>query len=165
MLIQGRAWVFGDNIDTDLIVPGQYLMASIEEQAKHVFEAIEPSFINDVKPGDIIVGGKKMAPQVLKHLGVGCILAEDFARIFFRNAIAIGLPTMAVKGIAGKIERFEELSISLDSGHIHVKKSGLQFQATPLPEKMREIIDAGGIDGILKKIGKMAMEETKKLNL
>ncbi|MGD0822634.1 MAG: 3-isopropylmalate dehydratase [Desulfomonilia bacterium] len=173
MLIQGRAWVFGDNIDTDLIVPGQYLMASIEEQAKHVFEAIEPSFINDVKPGDIIVGGKnfgcgssrEMAPQVLKHLGVGCILAEDFARIFFRNAIAIGLPTMAVKGIAGKIERFEELSISLDSGHIHVKKSGLQFQATPLPEKMREIIDAGGIDGILKKIGKMAMEETKKLNL
>jgi hypothetical protein len=72
---------------------------------------------------------------------------------------------MAVKGIAGKIERFEELIISLDSGHIHVKKSGLQFQATPLPEKMREIIDAGGIDGILKKIGKMAMEETKKLNL
>lgn len=172
MLIRGRAWVFGDNVDTDLIVPGQYLMAPIEEQARHVFEAIEPSFIHEVKSGDIIVGGKnfgcgssrEMAPQVLKHLGVGCILAEDFARIFFRNAIAIGLPTMSAKGISGKIERFEDLSISLDTGHIHVMQSGLQFQATPLPEKMREIIDAGGIDVMLKNIGKMVMERNQKLD-
>jgi 3-isopropylmalate/(R)-2-methylmalate dehydratase small subunit len=172
MNIQGRAWVLGDNIDTDLIVPGQYMMASLDEQAKHVFEAIEPSFIREVKPGDIIVGGRnfgcgssrEMAPQVLKHLGVSCILAEDFARIFFRNAIAIGLPTMAVKGIAGKIDRFEELSISLNSGHILVKLTGLHFKGTPLPDKMREIIDAGGIDGMLKNLGKMAMEQSKKMN-
>jgi 3-isopropylmalate/(R)-2-methylmalate dehydratase small subunit len=172
MIIQGKAWVFGDNIDTDLIVPGQYLMAPIEEQAKHVFEAIDPSFVMEVKPGDIIVGGKnfgcgssrEMAPQVLKHLGVGCVLAENFARIFFRNAIAIGLPTMTVKGISGKIEKFEELRISLDTGLIQVKQSGLQLQAMPLPDKMREIIDAGGIEGVLKNIGKMVMEESKKIN-
>jgi 3-isopropylmalate/(R)-2-methylmalate dehydratase small subunit len=172
MIIQGRAWIFDDNIDTDLIVPGQYLMASIEEQAKHVFEAIDPSFVIEVKPGDIIVGGKnfgcgssrEMAPQVLKHLRVGCVLAENFARIFFRNAIAIGLPTMTVQGISGRIGKFEELSVSLDTGHILAKQSGLQFQASPLPEKMREIIDAGGIEGVLKSIGKMVVEESKKVN-
>ncbi|HPI93319.1 MAG TPA: 3-isopropylmalate dehydratase small subunit [Deltaproteobacteria bacterium] len=162
MQIQGRAWVLGDNIDTDLIVPGQYLMASLEEQARHVFEAIEPSFMAEVKPGDVIVGGKnfgcgssrEMAPAVLKHLGIGCILAEDFARIFFRNAIAIGLPTLSVKGLGGRIRRFDELSVSLDDGLISIIPSGERFHATPLPEKMREIIDAGGIDGILKTIGK-----------
>jgi 3-isopropylmalate/(R)-2-methylmalate dehydratase small subunit len=160
MIIQGRAWVLGDNIDTDLIVPGQYLMASLEEQAKHVFEAIDPTFVNEARRGDIIVAGKnfgcgssrEMAPQVLKHLGIGCILAEDFARIFFRNAIAVGLPALTVKNISGKVENMDEIGVSLDSGRVIIKSKALEFFAAPLPEKMREIIDAGGIDGILKNL-------------
>ncbi|HQI00343.1 MAG TPA: 3-isopropylmalate dehydratase [Deltaproteobacteria bacterium] len=162
MIIQGKAWIFGNNIDTDLIVPGQYLMATLEEQAKHVFEAIEPSFVRNVKAGDIIVAGKnfgcgssrEMAPQVLKHLGIGCILAEDFARIFFRNAIAVGLPSLTVKGISEIDRGVDQISVSLDSGRVIVKSTGQEFFASPLPEKMREIINAGGIDGILKDLAK-----------
>jgi len=160
MSIQGRAWIFGDNIDTDLIVPGQYLASTVEEAAAHAFEAIEPTFAGKVKSGDIIVAGKnfgcgssrEIAPQVIKHLGISCVLAEDFARIFFRNAIAIGLPALALKGHGGKIKNLDELSISLDSGEVVHAASGEKFMATPLPEKMREIIDAGGIDGILKNL-------------
>lgn len=160
MIIQGRAWVFGDNIDTDLIVPGQYLMSSIEEQAQHVFEAIDPCFARDVMKGDIIIAGKnfgcgssrEMAPQVLKHVGIGCILAEDFARIFFRNAIAVGLPALSVKDLSKMARNMDDISVSLDSGRVIIKSRGQEFFATQLPEKMREIIDAGGIDGILKNL-------------
>lgn len=160
MSIQGRAWIFGDNIDTDLIVPGQYLASTVEEAAAHAFEAIEPTFAGKVKSGDIIVAGKnfgcgssrEIAPQVIKHLGISCVLAEDFARIFFRNAIAIGLPALALKGHGGKIKNLDELSISLDSGEVVHAASGKKLMAAPLPKKMREIIDAGGIDGILKNL-------------
>ena len=162
MRIQGRAWIFGDNIDTDLIVPGQYLASPLEESARHAFEAIEPHFAEQVKPGDIIVAGsnfgcgssRENAPQIIKQLGIGCILAESFARIFFRNAIAIGLPTLTIKLISGKIKQHDIIDISLEDGEVVLLARGEKFRANPLPQKMCEIIDAGGIDGLLKTIAK-----------
>jgi len=162
MHVHGRAWIFGDNIDTDLIVPGQYLASPLEETVKHAFEAIDPDFAKEVKPGDVIVAGsnfgcgssRENAPQVIKHLGVGCILAESFARIFFRNAIAIGLPTLTINSISGKIKRLDMIDISLENGEVYLAASGEKFMADPLPQKMYEIIEAGGIDGLLKNIAK-----------
>ena len=142
MQIRGNAWVFGDNMDTDLIVSGQYLEAPVEEAAKHAFEAIAPSFAKEVKPGDIIVG-------------ISCILADSFARIFFRNAIAIGLPVLVVKDLVKIINPMEVISISLDSSEVTVESSGKKFLANPLPGKMKEIINAGGIDGLLKNLAKV----------
>jgi len=161
-LIQGRAWVFGDNINTDLITPGRYLYAPIPEAARHTFEAVDPEFSQKVRPGDILVAGKNFgcgsardtAPQVLQCLGIACILAEDFARIFFRNAIAFGLPALTVKGISGKVKALDELIVSLVSWEIQIKRTGEILTATPLPPKMKAVIEAGGIDGILKNLKK-----------
>lgn len=160
MVIQGRAWVFGDNVDTDQIITGRYLYTPIEEAAPHAFEAIDPEFSKKVRSGDIIVAGRNFgcgssregAPQVLKYLGVAGVLAENFARIFFRNAIAIGLPALAVKGISGKILTLDEVRISFDLGEVFVKRTGEILRATPLHPRMQAFIDAGGIDGVLRNL-------------
>jgi 3-isopropylmalate/(R)-2-methylmalate dehydratase small subunit len=156
-LIQGRAWVFGDHINTDVIIAGRYLYSPIPEAARHAFEAVDKTFSEKVKSGDVIVAGKNFgcgsardaAPLVLKQLGIGCILAEDFARIFFRNAIAIGLPALAVQGISGKVQPLDELSVSLDSGEVFLIRTGEVLKTTPFPPQMRSIIQAGGIDELL----------------
>lgn len=160
MFIRGRAWVFGDNIDTDIITPGRYLLSPVEEAAQHAFECIEPEFSKQVRPGDIIVAGRNFgcgsaretAPQALKYLGIACILAEDFSRIFFRNAIAIGLPAIAVKGISGKIAPTDEITVSLDSGEVRIEKTGEIIRASPLHPRIKNIIEAGGVEGILKRL-------------
>jgi 3-isopropylmalate dehydratase small subunit len=158
MLIDGRVWVFGDHINTDLINPGRFMLSLIEEAAQHTFEAIVPDFAKLVRKGDVIVAGKnfgcgssrEMAPQVLKYLGIACILAEDFARIFFRNSIAIGLPAVSVKDISKKVSNMDEVSISLDSGEVILKKTGEVLKTFPLHPKMRDFINKGGIEGILR---------------
>jgi 3-isopropylmalate dehydratase small subunit len=160
MEIAGKAWVFGDDIDTDLIVPGKYLSSFVEEAANHAFEAIRPGFADQITSGDIIVGGRnfgcgssrEIAPQVLKHLGIGCVLAKDFARLFFRNAIAVGLPALTLQSAEDGIEHLEDLIVDVDRGTVVQALTGRNFAVSPLPEKMREIIESGGIDGILKKI-------------
>jgi 3-isopropylmalate/(R)-2-methylmalate dehydratase small subunit len=158
MIIQGRAWVFGDNIDTDIINPGTYLLSPLEEASTHAFEAIEPEFSKNVRSGDVIVAGRNFgcgssretAPQVIKHLGISCVIAESFARIFFRNAIAVGLPVLVVKDMSDKISPLDEIQISLDDGEVLLKRTGQTLKAIPLHPRMRAFIDAGGIDGILK---------------
>jgi len=160
MIVQGRAWVFGHNIDTDIINPGPYMLSPLEEAAPHAFEALDPGFAKNVRPGDIIVAGanfgcgssRETAPQVLKHLGVGCILAEGFARIFFRNAIAIGLPVLVVRGASERIDPLDDLSINVDEGEVFIKRTGEVLEAIPLHPKMRAFIEAGGIVGLLKNL-------------
>ena len=160
MIIQGQAWVFGDNIDTDIIHPGPYLLSPIAEAASHAFEAVNPQFSKQVGAGDIIVGGKNFgcgssretAVEILKHLGIGCLLAESYARIFFRNAIALGLPALTVKDVSRKILPLDELEISIDSGEVTVKRTGEILTGIPLHGKMQEVIRAGGIDGLLKRL-------------
>jgi 3-isopropylmalate/(R)-2-methylmalate dehydratase small subunit len=160
MTIQARAWVFGDNVDTDVITPGKYLFSPMEEASQHVFEAVLPEFTKEVRPGDIIVAGRNFgcgsareaAPQVLKYLGIACVLAESFARIFFRNSIAVGLPALTVQGISEKLSPMDEIRISFDSGEVCIVRTAEILKATPLHPKMQAIIEAGGMDGLLKTI-------------
>jgi 3-isopropylmalate/(R)-2-methylmalate dehydratase small subunit len=160
MTILGRAWVFGNNVDTDVITSGKYLFSPMEEASQHTFEAILPDFPQKVRPGDIIVAGRNFgcgsaresAPQVLKYSGIACILAEGFSRIFFRNSIAVGLPALIVEGVSRRVSPMDEISVSLDSGDVIILRTGEILKTIPLHPKMRAIIDAGGMDGLLSQL-------------
>ena len=148
-LISGIVWKFGDNIDTDVIIPGKYLRTTdMNVFASHVMEGIDPEFSQKVKKGDIIVAGKnfgcgssrEQAPLALKHAGIACIVAGSFARIFFRNAINVGLPI-----IEAKIECEEGDSIEIDLGKGQVKNKNTTYTGTKLPDFLREILSDGGL--------------------
>jgi len=154
--ISGRVWKFGDNIDTDVIIPGKYLRTTdMNVFASHVLEGIDPEFPKKVKTGDIIVAGKnfgcgssrEQAPLALKHAGIACIVAESFARIFFRNAINVGLPI-----IETKIDCAEGDIIEIDLGNGIVKNNDETFSATKLPDFLREILADGGLVEHRKKV-------------
>ena len=147
--ISGRVWKFKDNIDTDVIIPGKYLRTTdMSIFASHVMEGIDPQFPQKVKKGDIIVAGKnfgcgssrEQAPLALKHAGVACIVAESFARIFFRNAINVGLPI-----IEAKIDCKEGDIIEIDAGEGRVRYGGRTYPATKLPGFLQEILADGGL--------------------
>lgn len=155
---KGEVWKFGDNVDTDVIVPGQYLDAPIGEIIPHVFESINPRFAHEVKKGDIIVAGKNFgcgssrenAPAALKEMGVGCIVAESFARIFFRNAVAIGLPVISCNDTPNRFEAHDHVSIDLPGALIENTTRKTVTAANPLSEEMLRIIEKGGILNLLK---------------
>jgi len=158
--IRGKAITFGDNIDTDVILPGLYLVhTDPKELAKHAMEGLDPSFTEKVADGAIVVGGKnfgcgssrEQAPLALKYAGVKCIIAESFARIFYRNSITIGLPVLVCSEISGKIELGDELVVNLLTGKIEDASKGLEFQATQLPDFIMEILDDGGLIEHLKR--------------
>lgn len=147
--ISGRAWKFGDNIDTDVIIPGKYLRTTdMSVFASHVMEGIDPMFPQKVKKGDIIVAGKnfgcgssrEQAPLALKHAGIVCIIAESFARIFFRNAINVGLPI-----IEAKIDCNEGDIIEVDLENGAVRNKNKTYTGTKLPDFLREILADGGL--------------------
>ncbi|MCE8422663.1 MAG: 3-isopropylmalate dehydratase small subunit [Candidatus Methanoperedens sp.] len=147
--ITGRIWKFGNNIDTDVIIPGKYLRTTdMSVFASHVMEGIDPQFYRKVKKGDIIVAGenfgsgssREQAPLALKHAGVACIVAGSFARIFFRNAINIGLPI-----IEAKIECEEGDTIEIDLEKGIVKNKEKIFSGTRLPDFLREMLADGGL--------------------
>lgn len=156
----GRAWVFGDDIDTDALAPGQYAIAPLEEQARHTLEAVNPRFAREVQPGDIVVGGRNFgcgssretAPEALRALGVGCVVAESFARIFLRNAVAIGLPVLVCPGIRSLARDGDRLEIDLASGRITSRATGAVAQAAPLPAVMQEILASGGVVAVLREL-------------
>jgi len=152
--ITGKAWKYGDNVDTDAIIPARYLnMSSAEELAAHAMEDMDRSFATEVKPGDIIVAGKNFgcgssrehAPLALKGCGVGCVIAESFARIFYRNAINIGLPILECGQAAQEIQAGQTLDVDLSEGTIHVRETGRTYRAMPYPPFMLALIDAGGL--------------------
>ena len=154
MTIYGKAIKFGDNVDTDVILPGQYLVLTDPmELAKHAMEGLDPTFTRKIQDGAIIVAGKnfgcgssrEQAPLALKHAGVKCVLAEFFARIFYRNAITIGLPVLECPGVSSKVEEGDELAVDLRAGKVENKSKNLVFQATQLPEFIMEILDDGGL--------------------
>ncbi|MCL6448123.1 MAG: 3-isopropylmalate dehydratase small subunit [Armatimonadetes bacterium] len=152
MIIRGRTWKFGDNVNTDLIAPGKYLKLSNREMAKHLMEGIDPALPQKIKPGDIIVGGsnfgcgssRETAPAAIKYAGVGAVVARSFARIFFRNAINLGLPVLECPQI-GEIMPGDELEIDLENGVIKNLARGTTYQATRLPAHIMEILNAGGL--------------------
>lgn len=158
--LKGRVWRLGDNVDTDVILPGPYLTLTDPYQlAAHALEGLGIDFAQRVRPGDIIVAGRnfgcgssrEQAPVALKYAGVGAVLAESFARIFYRNAISIGLPVLTCPGLAGAVEEGEELEVDLARGEVKQNKNGVLWQAQKLPPFVLEIIADGGLVAHLKK--------------
>jgi 3-isopropylmalate/(R)-2-methylmalate dehydratase small subunit len=160
MKLQGKVWKFGDNVDTDLIIPARFLNVSdVEELAKNCFTDIRPGFMDMITPGDIIVAGKNFgagssrehAPMAIKGAGISIIIAESFARIFYRNAFNIGLPIVESVETAHSVEEGQEISIDLSTGDIENRDTGKRFLAKPLPDFMRQIVEAGGLVKYIKK--------------
>lgn len=153
-MVKGRVIKYGDNIDTDVIIPARYLNTSDpKELAMHCMEDLDKDFVNKVKQGDIMVAGKNFgcgssrehAPLSIKASGISCIIAETFARIFYRNAINIGLPIMESKEAAKDIENGDEVSIDFNTGVITNITKNKTYKAVPFPEFMQGIINAGGL--------------------
>jgi len=154
MTMRGKVWKYGDNVDTDAIIPARYLNTSApEELAQHCMEDIDAAFAPGVKPGDLVVAGanfgcgssREHAPVALKAAGVACVVAASFARIFYRNAINIGLPILECPMAVVHAKADEELEIELEKGLIHNLSSGQSFRATPYPPFMLDIVKAGGL--------------------
>lgn len=154
MKANGTVFKYGDNVDTDVIIPARYLNSSDPaELAKHCMEDIDPSFISRVHPGDIIVADKNFgcgssrehAPIAIKAAGVSCVIAETFARIFYRNAINIGLPIIECPEASRGIEEGDRVEVDFDNGMIYDRTKGISFQGQAFPEFMQKIIAAGGL--------------------
>ena len=151
---EGKVFKFGDNVDTDVIIPARYLNSSDpKELALHCMEDIDKEFVNKVSAGDIIVAEKNFgcgssrehAPIAIKAAGVSCVIAETFARIFYRNAINIGLPIIECKEAALEIKVGDEVEVNFDTGVITDKTTGKSFQGQAFPPFMQKIIDCGGL--------------------
>jgi 3-isopropylmalate/(R)-2-methylmalate dehydratase small subunit len=152
--LRGRVWKYGDNVDTDVIIPARYLNVSApEELARHCMEDIDPSFAGAVQPGDVIVAGdnfgcgssREHAPLAIRAAGVSCVVAGSFARIFYRNAINVGLPILECPPAAEAAEIGHQLEIDLAAGQVHNLTIGQVYQAEPYPPFMMNIINAGGL--------------------
>ena len=149
----GRAWKFKDDIDTDAIIPGRYLVINDPEGlAEHVFEGVRPEFAGEVRAGDFVVAGsnfgcgssREHAPLGLKGAGVKAVVASSFARIFFRNSINIGLP-LFVSADVERIRDGDSIEIDADEGIIFNRSRGESYKTTPLPPFLQEIVEAGGL--------------------
>ena len=160
MNTKGFAHKFGDNVDTDVIIPARYLnTADHKELASHCMEDIDPDFVKKVKPGDIIVAdynfgcgsSREHAPIAIKAAGVSCVIAKTFARIFYRNAINIGLAILECEEAADKIQQGDQVAIDFDTGIITNLTRNETYQAEPFPEFIKEIINANGLLNSLKK--------------
>ena len=159
-LLCGNAFIFGKNIDTDQIYPGRYLdLTDAPDVAKHAMEgASDPNFAKDFKDGDIIVAGtnfgcgssREHAVITLVAAGVGAVLAESFARIFYRNAINIGLPVLEIGPQVEKIEAGDQVEVDMQQGLIQIKNKNLTIKMKPLPEFIQKIADAGGLVNYVK---------------
>lgn len=160
MKMKGKVWKFGDDVNTDLIIPGKYLeLVDPVEMARHAMEGIDSEFPMKVEEGDIVVGGvnfgcgssREHAPLALKYAGVRVVIAESFARIFYRNSINIGLPALECRGIVDTVEEGDTLEIDIDDGVIRNRRTDVEFSFTPLPEFMVEVLEEGGLAPYLRK--------------
>lgn len=154
--LTGNAWVYGDNVDTDVIIPARYLTTSDPDLlAPHCMEDIDETFASSVKPGDIIVAGnnfgcgssREHAPIAIKAAGASCVIAGSFARIFFRNAINIGLPILECPeaAVPGAIAKGDIIEVDLSTGRIEDKTNGKVFTAQPIPEFLQRLFAVGGL--------------------
>ncbi len=166
MTLKGSAWKFGDDISTDLIAPGRYfhLRSNLPELAKHVMEDADPTFASKVKKGDFIVGGsnfglgssREHAPTIIKLAGVSAVLAKSMARIFYRNAINVGLPVLICE--TDKIQTGDELEIDLEKGIILDRTRNLKLTFAPLPKVMINILSDGGLVAHIQKHGDFKLD-------
>jgi 3-isopropylmalate/(R)-2-methylmalate dehydratase small subunit len=169
-MISGRVQRFGSDINTDYIIAAQHKAASLDvmEMARHTFEDIDPEFVGRVRPGDVVVAGanfgcgssRETAPRVLIACGISAVVAPSFGRIFFRNAINVGLPVIECD-TAG-IEQDDAIEIDLESGHVSIRQRGSERHARPLPDVMRALLDAGGLANYLRVHGDLVLPEQQK---
>lgn len=154
MKAEGRVFKYGDNVDTDVIIPARYLNSfEAKELASHAMVDIDPTFASTVEKGDIIVAGQNFgcgssrehAPLCLKTAGVKCVIAKSFARIFYRNSINIGFPIMECEEAADKIEKGDEVEVDFSTGVITNKTKNETYQSQPFPEFLQKMIDADGL--------------------
>jgi 3-isopropylmalate/(R)-2-methylmalate dehydratase small subunit len=154
MKLTGTVWKYGDNVDTDVIIPARYLnVSTLEELAQHCMEDMDTSFADAVQSGDIIVGGENFgcgssrehAPLAIKGAGVSCVVAKSFARIFYRNAINIGLPILECPEAVEETGRGDRLVVDLIAGTIANERTGRTYQTSPFPDFIMEIVQAGGL--------------------
>ena len=160
MEVTGGVWKYGDNVNTDYIIPGRYMeLTDPREMARHAMEGIDPSFAAKVKEGDVVVAGRNFgcgssrehAPLALKYAGVGCVVAESYARIFYRNAVNIGLPALECSNITKCVEQGDDLTLDLGAGTVTIMNRGTNLLFTPLPPFMLEVLNAGGLVPYLSK--------------
>lgn len=159
MNTKGKVFKYGDNVDTDVIIPARYLNTSdADELSKHCMEDIDGEFVKMVEKGDIMVGGwnfgcgssREHAPLVIKHSGIGCVIAKSYARIFYRNAINIGLAILECEEAADEIQANDEVSVCFDTGIITNHTSGKTYKAQPFPDFIQNIIKKGGLLAAVK---------------
>ena len=159
METKGRVFKYPDNVDTDVIIPARYLNSSdAQELAKHCMEDIDQSFVSRVRPGDVMVAGwnfgcgsfREHAPLVIKTCGTGCVIAKSCARIFYRNAINIGLPILECPEAAEEIAAGDEVRVDFNTGIIEDLTTGKQYQAQPFPPFIQNIIKKGGLLAALR---------------
>lgn len=171
--MKGKAWKFGNDIDTDLILPGRYLvLRDSKDLAAHVMEGADPEFAKNVDAGDIIVGGtnfgcgssREHAPIAIKGAGISAVVAESFARIFYRNSTNVGLPLIEIRDISRHISPGDEIEIEMEKGILKNLTTGEEFEIKGLPEFMVEILNEGGLIPYLKDhIDEL--RENKKINV
>lgn len=157
--MEGKAIKYGDNVDTDVIIPARFLNTSDpKELAAHCMEDLDKSFKDRVKPGDIMVAGdnfgcgssREHAPIAIKESGISCVIAKSFARIFYRNAINIGLPILECPDAASSIEDGDIVSVDFETGVIKDITKGIEFKSQPFPEFIKRIIECGGLVNYVK---------------
>ena len=162
----GRAWVFGDDVDTDVLAPGKYMKSSIEELARHCLEAVDQTFAARVRPGDVVIGGRnfgagssrEQAPQALKFLGVAAVVAESFAGLFYRNSLNLGLAAVVCHD-ARKIHAGDRLRLDPEAGCIENLTRGETLVCEPIPAHLMQMLADGGLMGHLEK--RLAKERQK----
>jgi 3-isopropylmalate/(R)-2-methylmalate dehydratase small subunit len=156
--MKGKVWKFGDDIDTDIIIPGRYLVITNPDKlAKHCMEGLDSEFYKKIKKGDFIVAGKNFgcgssrehAPLALQGAGIGAVIAESFARIFYRNATNVGIPLLEAPGISEVLENGEEIEVNMEKGII-ISENGKEYKFKKLPPFMLEILENGGLIPYLK---------------
>lgn len=156
--MRGRVHKYGENVDTDVIIPARYCTSFlVEDLAPHCLEDLDADFVNNVKPGDIIVAdenfgcgsSRENAPIAIKGAGISCVIAKSFARIFYRNSINIGLPILESAGLVDITENGDEIEVNLDSGEIRNLTKDKSFKVPPFPKVIQDIINAGGMENFV----------------
>jgi len=161
--VKGKAWIFPDDVNTDVIYPGRYMsITDAEETPRYLFETVYPDFRQKAKPGDVIVAGKyfgcgssrEQAATAIRYFGISCVIAESFARIFYRNAINLGLPIAVVPGIRKHVSEGDEIEVDLAGGKLINHTAGKELTFDPLPRFILDLINQGGlIPATRKKLG------------
>ena len=159
-MLSGRVWKFGDDINTDLIQPTPYMYLPAREQARHVFEANRPGWVDEMKPGDIIVAGRNFgmgssrpAPLVLRELGLGCLIADTISALFFRNCVSFGLLAFECPGVSDAFAEGEGAEVEIERLQVRNARSGVSLPLVPIPDQLVALMCSGGIFPLLEAEG------------